>query len=110
MGSSVGTSLEKAMSLPIVLRFEASQDTEVARDFFEGRKTGLGQTFLNRLKEVLSSISHNPKLYAVVWRKIRAAKVRKFRFVVYYRIHDDRIEVLAIMHGHRLASAWRDRA
>jgi toxin ParE1/3/4 len=98
------------MSLPIVLRFEASQDTEKARDYFDARQRGLGQIFLDRLKEIFGLISKTPEIYGVVWRNVRAAKVRKFRFVVYFRIHEDRIEVLAIMHGHRQASAWRDRA
>ena len=98
------------MSLPIVLRSEASHDAQEAVEFFEARQTGLGQTFLDRLKVTLGSIRNTPEIYGVAWRNIRAAKLRKFRFVVYYRIHHDRIEVLAIMHGHRDASAWRDRA
>jgi plasmid stabilization system protein ParE len=49
-------------------------------------------------------------MYGVVWRNVRAARLRKFTYVVYYRVHDDRVEVLAVMHGSRDASAWQPRA
>jgi len=42
------------MSLPVVLRPEASRDTEVARDHLEARQAGLGQAFLNQLNLVLA--------------------------------------------------------
>jgi toxin ParE1/3/4 len=50
-----------------------------------------------------------PGLYGVVWRNVRAARLRKFTHVVYYRIHDDRVEVLAVMHGSRYPSEWQAR-
>lgn len=82
------------MSLPVVLRPEASQDVEEVRDYLEGRQAGLGQAFLDRLKEVLGRVGALPGLYGVVWRNVRAARLRLFPFVVYYRVHDDRVEVL----------------
>lgn len=98
------------MSLPIVLRPEASWDAEEARDHLEAQRAGLGQDFLDRLKETLARIGNMPELYGVVWRNVRAARLRRFTYVVYYRVHDDRVEVLAVMHGSRSASAWQSRA
>ncbi len=97
------------MSLPVVLLPEASSDAEEARDFFEGRQAGLGQTFLVRLNESLSRVRTQPQLYGIVWHKVRAARLRKFPYVVYYRVYDDRVEVLAVMHGRRDAADWRSR-
>jgi len=51
-----------------------------------------------------------PEMYGVVWQNVRAARLRQFTYVVYYRVHDDRVEVLAVMHGSRDASAWQARA
>jgi toxin ParE1/3/4 len=98
------------MSLPVVLRPEASGDAAEARDHFDGQHAGRGQTFLNRLKEVLARIAAMPQLYGAVWRNVRAARLRRFPYIAYYRIHDDRVEVLAVMHGSRDASAWQTRA
>ena len=36
--------------------------------------------------------------------------LRQFTYVVYYQVHDDRVEVLAVMHGSRDTSDWRTRA
>ena len=98
------------MSLPVVLRPEASQDAQEARDHYEALRVGLGQTFVDRLDEVLTRISAMPKLYGGAWRNVRAARLRQFTYVVDFRVHDDRVEVLAVMHGSRDASAWQARA
>lgn len=97
------------MSLPVVLRPEASRDAEEARDYLE-TQAGMGQAFLDRLNETLTRIGALPGMYAVVWRDVRAARLRQFTYVAYYRVFDDRVEVLAVMHASRDASAWQPRA
>jgi len=98
------------VNLPVVLRPEASRDAEEVRDHFDSLRTGLGQTFLDRLNEALARIGTMPELYGVVWRNVRALRLRQFTYVVYYRVHDDCVEVLAVMHGSRDASDWQVRA
>jgi plasmid stabilization system protein ParE len=71
---------------------------------------GWDKPFVDRLNEALAQIGIMPELYGIVWRNVRAARLRQFTYVVYYRVHDDRVEVLAVMHGSRRASAWRSRA
>jgi toxin ParE1/3/4 len=98
------------VSLPVVLRPQASRDADEAQDYLESQGPGLGHIFLDRLKETLGQIGAMPRMYGVIWRKVRAAKLRQFTFIVYYRVHADRVEVLAVLHGSRAASAWQDRA
>ena len=50
-----------------------------------------------------------PELYAEVWMTVRAARLRKFRHLVYYVVLADRVEVIAVMHGSRDSSAWQSR-
>lgn len=97
------------MSLPVVLRPEATRDVEEARDYLDSQRAGLGQMFLDRLNDTLVRIGTMPEMYGVVWQKVRASLLRKFQYVVYYRVHDDRVEVLAVMHGSRDGSAWQGR-
>jgi len=91
------------------MRPDASKDAEQTRDDLEAQQTGLGQKFLDLLKETLSRISTMPKMYGVVWRNVRAARLRRFRYIVYYRVYADRVEVLAVMHGNRDAADWLAR-
>ena len=96
------------MSLPVVLRPEASRDATAARDHFEAQQAGRGQAFLDRLNEALARIGAMPQMYGVVWQNVRAARLR-VAYVVYYRVHADRVEVIAVIHGSRDASAWQGR-
>lgn len=98
------------MSLPVLLRHEASRDVEDTRDYFEHLKVGLGQSFIHRLKESLCQIGAMPELYGIVWRNVRAARLKRSSFVLYYRVHTDRVEVLAVVHSSRDSSAWQSRA
>ena len=97
------------MSRPVVLRVEASQDVEDARDYYNTRQAGLGQVFLNRLNEVVARIGDMPEQYGRAWQQVRAVRIRRFPYVAYYQILDAHIEVLAVMHGSRDQSAWQSR-
>jgi plasmid stabilization system protein ParE len=98
------------MSLPVILRPEAEADIQETYDALEQIQGGLGGQFAARLREVLERIESMPELYGVVWQDVRAARLRRFRFVVYYVVFPDRVEVLAVMHGSRDATAWQSRA
>ena len=49
------------------------------------------------------------EMYAEVWGTVRAARLRRFRHVVYYVVLADRVEVIAVMYGSRDSSAWQSR-
>ncbi|HEX8201483.1 MAG TPA: type II toxin-antitoxin system RelE/ParE family toxin [Isosphaeraceae bacterium] len=49
------------------------------------------------------------QLFAVTWEDVRACRLRRFPYVVYYRVLADRVEVLAVLHGSRESSTWRSR-
>jgi plasmid stabilization system protein ParE len=97
------------MSLPVILRPAADADIEATRDELERSQVGLGDRFVDRVREVLERIESMPQMYGLVWQDVRAARLKKFRHVVYYVVFDDRVEVLAVMHGGRDASAWQAR-
>ena len=98
------------MSLPVILRAEAQADIQAARDDLEQVRAGLGVQFARRLRQVLEQIESMPELYGVIWQDVRAARLKQFRYLVYYVVFADRVEVLAVMHGSRDASAWQSRA
>jgi len=97
------------MSLPVVLRPLADADVRRSHADLEAQAPGLGDKFLDRLQETLNRIEAMPELYAEVWGAVRAARLRRFRYLVYYVILADRVEVIAVMHGSRDASAWQSR-
>ena len=97
------------MSLPVVLRPEATKDAAEAIGYFDALRPGLGQAFLIQVQDVLLRISEMPEIHGIVWRNVRAARLRRFTHVVYYRVHEDRLEVLAVVQGNRDAAVWQSR-
>ena len=97
------------MSLPVVLRPEATKDAAEAIGYFDALRPGLGQAFLIQVQDVLLRISGMPEIHGIVWRNVRAARLRCFTYVVYYRVHEDRLEVLAVVQGNRDAAVWQSR-
>jgi len=98
------------MTLRVVMRPEASRDAEEERDYLESQKVGLGHVFVRRLRETLDRVGAMPDIYAIAARNVRAARLRQFAYVVYFRVCEDRAEVLAILHGSREVDAWKSRA
>lgn len=90
------------MSLPVILRSEAEADIR------DGHSQ-LGEPFAAQLDEVLEWIEAMPEMYGVVWQDLRAARLRRLRYVVYYVAFADRTEVLAVVHGSRDSSVWQSR-
>ncbi len=97
------------MTLPVVLRAEAEAEYEAAFDFYEALQPGLGPAFAARVRECLSRIAANPKLYAVVLDDIRQSLVRKFPYFVCFRERPADVEVIAVMHTSRDPGAWQSR-
>lgn len=98
------------MSLPVLLRPAAEADIEATHDELETVRTGLGGRFVARVREVLARIEAMPEMYGVVWQDVRAARLKKFRHVVYYTIFADRVEILAVLHASRDSAEWQARA
>ena len=82
LGDGAGAIVEEFMSVPVVLRPEARKDTEEAIGYFDALRPGLGQTFLIQVQEVLLRVSGMPEVHGVVWRNVRAARLRRFAYVV----------------------------
>jgi len=98
------------VSLPVILQPEAQDDLLLAREWYERQSPGLGDTFAGAVERLLALVESMPEMYAVAFRGVRPAKLRRFPYVVYYRVLADRIDVLAILHGSRDPRIWEGRA
>jgi toxin ParE1/3/4 len=98
------------MSLPVVLRDEAQAEFDEAFDYYEAQQAGLGADFVARVQQAFDRIGANPLTHRVVYSDIRKAVVTRFPYVVFYRPHADRVEVLAVFHTSRNPSIWQGRA
>lgn len=94
---------------PIVLRREAKADIFEAAEWYEQRSLGLGFRWFQAVETSLLRLCENPDGPAILHENVRRWAIRKFPFGIFYRIHDDRIEVLAVLHGRRHARTLKAR-
>ena len=58
---------------------------------------------------MITLIEAMPELYVVALENIRRGKLRRFPYLVYYRVLADRVEVVAVLHGSRDPREWKER-
>ncbi len=97
------------MTFKVYLQPDAEMDIEDAANWYEFQQKGLGGGFLDEMLRAFKKIADNPFIYAVVYRETRRALIRRFPFAVYYRIEEDSIIVIAVMHGSRHPKRWQKR-
>lgn len=97
------------MKREVVFRPEAAADVVSARRWYENQQMGLGERFSRSLAEAITRIQDMPRMYVLVLEDIRRAKLRTFPYLIYYRIFEDRIEVLGVLHGSRHPIVWQQR-
>ena len=97
------------MSLKIRLRPEAKTDIESAAVWYERLRKILGKEFLDEVQSVCNTISEHPKLYPVIHRRTRRAVIQRFPFGTYFRVEEECIVVVAVMHGSRHPKQWQQR-
>jgi plasmid stabilization system protein ParE len=97
------------MDYVLVFRPEVRTELDDAYNWYESQQLGLGDEFLDCVNEALNRICLIPESYTVVYRDIRRVIVRRFPYIVYYRIVSSRVIVTAIFHGQRNPKSWQNR-
>ena len=97
------------MSLPLIVRPSAEADIQAIHEYLETVQPGLERQFAAQLRDVFERVETAPLTCGVIWNDVRAVRVRRFQYVMYYKLCDDRIEVLAVLHGARQESLWKSR-
>jgi plasmid stabilization system protein ParE len=98
------------MSLPVVFHPAVHADVDDAYRWYEQQRTGLGDDFLAAIEELFQRISQMPKMQQVVYRDVRRGLPRRFPYGVFYKVHPDRVEVIAVYHCSRDPIGWQARA
>jgi plasmid stabilization system protein ParE len=97
------------MNLPLVFGPQVQHDVDSAYEWYEKERPGLGERLLAAIRVNLARVQTDPHHFAVIYRRVRAALVETFPYVVYFRIERTRLFVLAILHGHRDPAEWQRR-
>jgi hypothetical protein len=88
----------------------ASQDLFSAISYYDAQRTGLGYEFLQEVTGALQRIKEAPERWPEVEFGLRRYRLSRFPFEICYRVHHERLIILAVAHSSRRPNYWRDRA
>lgn len=86
------------MNLRVIIRPEAEDDLRQAHEYLQESRPALATAFLIEFREALERIE-----------SVRAARLKKLRYVIYHIVFADRVEISAVLHGSRDPTIWRSR-
>jgi plasmid stabilization system protein ParE len=97
------------VTLSVITRDEAEADIAEAALWYERRAVGLGAEFVRSVDACFAIISRQPDIFPVVYRQTRMALLRRFPYLVIYRLFPDFVSVVAVVHGRRHPRHWKTR-
>lgn len=97
------------MAAKLVIVPEVERDLSEALDWYEARRSGLGEEFLSCVDACIGAICRMPEMHAIVHLQYRRALVRRFPYAVFYEYAEDTVTVYAVFHASRDPEKWRRR-
>ena len=80
-----------------------------ARDWYDKDGLGLGNAILNEVLAATNRIASQPQQFAKVYGEVRQLALKRFPYVVSFRVSGDDVQILAVLHGHRDPRVWQER-
>ena len=98
------------MKRKLIVRLAAADDIDEAHQYYERKQIGLGDDFVICVEAALERIVARPHAFAVFYRDMRHAVIRRFPYGVFFRVIGDTIHVVGVFHGRRSPREIRRRA
>jgi toxin ParE1/3/4 len=94
------------VTLPLVVHPDADVEIEEAAVWYEARRAGLGLEFMAAVDRVPADVAEASERFPTWRRPWRRAVMRRFPFVVFFEVEDDRVVVWAVAHVKRTPGYW----
>ncbi|MCO6442090.1 MAG: type II toxin-antitoxin system RelE/ParE family toxin [Nitrococcus mobilis] len=88
---------------------EALAEADEAAAFYKEQQPGLETRFLEALNDTISRISRNPLIYRRIEGEVRKCRILRFPYGAIYRVSNDHIEIIAVMHLRQRPGYWKSR-
>jgi plasmid stabilization system protein ParE len=88
---------------------QAELDVSDAAAWYEERRTGLGDEFLDELDSILRRVITDPLQFPKIKNQIRRALLRRFPYSVYFGLTRETVELVAVLHQRRDPRTWERR-
>jgi toxin ParE1/3/4 len=88
---------------------EAFQEADIAAEFYKNKQAGLEKRFLAAPQDAVFRMRSNPLIYRAVEGNIRKCRLLLFPYSLIYRVTDEYLEVIAVMHIRKRPGYWKSR-
>jgi plasmid stabilization system protein ParE len=88
---------------------DAEKEFNTAIQYYEECQVGLGLRFSHEILDAIKRICEYPDAWSLIDSKTRRCLTNRFPFGVLYRVVDNQIRIMAIMHLHRKPDYWMGR-
>jgi plasmid stabilization system protein ParE len=93
----------------IVFHPDVAEDIKGAYLWYEKQLQGLGDRFLLELEDGYSAIINFPNSWANSQYGFKRYILNKFPFSIIYKIINNQIMIISVMHNSRKPNYWQDR-
>ncbi len=97
------------MTLPVVWIPEANADLREGLAWYENIHADLDLRFALAMEAAVEVIAQSPRRFQIVHGEIRRAGVKRFPYVLLFKVENNRIVVIACMHGRHNPRRWKFR-
>lgn len=88
---------------------EAEEELNLAAEYYEECKTGLGKEFAHEIFSTIQRILSYPKAWTILSSNSRRCITNRFPYGVIYQIKDEEILIVAITRLTQKPFYWKDR-
>lgn len=97
------------MIMPFIFKPAAQRELDQAFDWYEKQETGLGDRFAEEVRTAARLVCEKPDLHPIIYRDVRAQRVRIYPYRLIYRVRAAKIICLAVHHDRNDPEIWRRR-
>ncbi len=87
------------MSWVVLVRPEAERDLAAARAWYEEKRRGLGDEFVDEFVAVMRALEESPERERLYYREFRRVIFRRFPYKLFYQVIGERIIVFRVLHA-----------
>jgi len=96
-------------ALPVKLHPEALLEAKEARNWYAERSANAALRFISELDRAIEQVAQHPTRWPEHLHGTRRYLLRRFPYLLVYRVRNEVIEVIACQHGRRRPGYWRAR-
>ena len=93
----------------LVFHAQAAEEAEAAQEWYAERSPAAAAAFLLELNHAVQGVAEGPERWPLHDQNIRKYVFPKFPFILFYKLTEEKIQIIAVAHSKRRPRYWRNR-